>query len=93
MQYDVENLIADNKSLKEKINDITMMLYQKIDENALMQRKLDQAVMQNTVILSQLLNVPQAAAASPKQSSGFAQVLPNNSATSNSNLLGNLNGF
>ena len=74
MQYDVENLIADNKLLKEKvskcnyfvnfavcsqINDITMMLYQKIDENAVMQRKLDQAVMQNTVILSQLLNMPQ----------------------------------
>lgn len=43
-----------------------MMLYQKIDENALMQRKLDQAVMQNTMILSQLLNTPQVTA-SPKQ--------------------------
>lgn len=47
MQQDVVNLEQENKVLKEKVNDITMMLYNKIEENANIQRKLDQALLQN----------------------------------------------
>lgn len=34
MQGDVVGLQQENKLLKEKVNEITMMLYSKIEENA-----------------------------------------------------------
>lgn len=56
MQSDVVNLHEENKVLKEKVNDITMMLYSKIEENAHIQRKLDQALLQNQLIMTQILS-------------------------------------
>jgi len=55
MQQDVVNLESENKVLKEKVNDITMMLYNKIEENAHIQRKLDQALLQNQMVMTQIL--------------------------------------
>jgi len=52
MQEDVVSLQHDNKLLKEKVNEITMMLYSKIEENAHIQRKLDQALLQNQVVMT-----------------------------------------
>jgi len=39
---DVDGMKQENKDLSEKINEITVMLYQKIEENAMLTRKLEQ---------------------------------------------------
>jgi hypothetical protein len=41
VREEVTRLRKENKNLKDKVNEITVMLYSKIQENNLLQRKLD----------------------------------------------------
>lgn len=43
MKGEVSILQEENRTLKEKINEITIMLYQKMEENSSLSRKLEQA--------------------------------------------------
>lgn len=43
MKNDVNLLQEENRTLKDKINEITIMLYQKMEENTSLQRKLESA--------------------------------------------------
>lgn len=47
MQGDVEGLRGDNNELKDKLNEITMVLYQKMEENSILKTKLESYVNQN----------------------------------------------
>lgn len=41
MKKEVQALTNENKTLKDKINEMTIMLYQKMEENSSLQRKLE----------------------------------------------------
>jgi len=41
MKEEVTSLRKENKGLKDKVNEITVMLYSKIQENTLLQRKIE----------------------------------------------------
>jgi len=41
MKDEVGGLRHENKNLKDKVNEITVMLYSKIQENTLLQRKIE----------------------------------------------------
>lgn len=45
----------ENKELKERVNEVTMMLYNKIEENQQLQKKMEQNQMQHTMFLTKLL--------------------------------------
>ena len=66
MKNDVVALQEENKNLKDKVqfilftsrqvNDMSMMLYQKMEENNQLQRKLEQVQVQQTLLLTQMMS-------------------------------------
>lgn len=48
-------LTKENTVLNEKLNEVTMMLYRRIDENQAMTKRLEQCQMQHTMFLTKLL--------------------------------------
>lgn len=69
MKNEVSNLQEENKNLKDKvclinfnsafsqINEMTLMLYQKIEENSQLHKKLEQVQMQQQLFFTQMLNL------------------------------------
>lgn len=55
MKEDVMKFQQENKELKERVNEVTMMLYNKIEENQQLQKKMEQNQMQHTMFLTKLL--------------------------------------
>ncbi|CDW71210.1 transcription factor hbp-1a-like [Stylonychia lemnae] len=56
MKADVMALQEENKTLKDKINEITIMLYQKMEENTSLQRKLETAQTQQMMFITQMMS-------------------------------------
>jgi len=48
-------LRSENRELKEKLNEMTLMLYRKIEDNQKLTKRLEQNQMQHTVFLTKLL--------------------------------------
>jgi len=42
MKEDINRLALENKELKEKLNEVTIMLYKKIEENQQINKRMEQ---------------------------------------------------
>ena len=64
MKVELQNLRKDNKEMKDKVsflsitlqlNEVTIMLYKKIEENTKLTKKAEHNQMQHTIFLTKLL--------------------------------------
>ena len=58
LREDVTALKIENKELKDKLNEATMRLYQKIEENSQLQKSLESIKLQQTLSIYQQQSSP-----------------------------------